>query len=181
VRETGESLYERERDWWATHCAWASQMIASVSSANRNIACAVVIPAFNVDRYIRGAADSLLRQRTTALLEIIVVRDGSTHGTAAVVRSYGDQVRSLSESNGGPATARNLAFREVSSEIIRALPDRIEQRTKCLKGTKRLKDCPDVALCFFGDVERPWDELQGPDLVGYPADCAMQREDRRDA
>ena len=53
-----------------------------------------IVPVFNGERYLREALESILTQ-TYRLLEIIVADDGSTDGTAAVVATYGDQVRYL--------------------------------------------------------------------------------------
>ena len=49
----------------------------------------VIIPAYNHERFVGAAIDSVLNQ-TVADLELIVVDDGSTDGTGAVVKSYAD-------------------------------------------------------------------------------------------
>ena len=69
----------------------------------------VIIPAFNSERYIADAIDSVLQQDYPAL-EIWVVDDGSTDNTQHIVRSYGDKVRLLSQQNKGSAVARSLLF-----------------------------------------------------------------------
>jgi glycosyltransferase involved in cell wall biosynthesis len=51
----------------------------------------VVIPAYNAEKHIARAIDSVLAQ-TRPADEIIVVDDGSTDATAEVVRSYGEKV-----------------------------------------------------------------------------------------
>ena len=47
-----------------------------------------IVPVFNGERYLSEALDSILAQ-TYRPVEIIVVDDGSTDGTAAVVDGYG--------------------------------------------------------------------------------------------
>ncbi len=66
----------------------------------------VIIPAYNAEKYLREAIDSVFAQ-THRPLEVIVVDDGSKDGTAAVAWSYGDQVRFTRQERGGNGAARN--------------------------------------------------------------------------
>lgn len=70
----------------------------------------VVIPVYNGDRYIAAAIESVLAQ-TWQDFEIIVVDDGSSDHTPAILQrygeQYGDRVRAVSQSNQGVAMARN--------------------------------------------------------------------------
>ncbi len=52
----------------------------------------VVMPAYNAQKHIRRAVDSVLGQ-TKTVDEIIVVDDGSTDSTAEIVSSYGSNVQ----------------------------------------------------------------------------------------
>jgi glycosyltransferase involved in cell wall biosynthesis len=70
----------------------------------------VIIPAYNAAATVARAIDSCLTQ-TRVPLEIIVVDDGSTDDTAAVVANFPAPVRLLRKANGGPASARNLGAR----------------------------------------------------------------------
>ncbi|MGI9437045.1 MAG: glycosyltransferase family 2 protein, partial [Geminicoccaceae bacterium] len=70
----------------------------------------VIIPTFNRERTIERALESVLAQRQPAG-EIILVDDGSSDGTTALVRRRFPDVRLLQfESNRGPAIARNMAI-----------------------------------------------------------------------
>lgn len=66
----------------------------------------VVIPAFNAERTLARAVDSVLAQ-TWPAHEVIVVDDGSSDATAAVAASFGDAVRVVRQVNAGVAAARN--------------------------------------------------------------------------
>src|SRR5579872_1896806 len=76
----------------------AMQMTAGVS---------VVIPTYNRATLIGDTIDSILRQ-TVPPAEVIVVDDGSTDDTAAVVARYGGAVRYHRIENSGPGVARNI-------------------------------------------------------------------------
>jgi glycosyltransferase involved in cell wall biosynthesis len=79
-----------------------------------------VIPAYNGERYLGEALNSLLAQ-TYPSLDIVVVDDGSTDGTAEIARSFGHLVRLVRQPNAGPAAAINRGFEEVRGEFIAVL------------------------------------------------------------
>jgi glycosyltransferase involved in cell wall biosynthesis len=76
-----------------------------------------IVPAFNYGRYLSAAIDSALAQ-TYPLLELVVVDDGSTDETAAVLASYGERVRVLRQDNRGPAAARNAGIAAARGELL---------------------------------------------------------------
>jgi glycosyltransferase involved in cell wall biosynthesis len=77
----------------------------------------VVIPVFNGEQFIAEAIDSALAQDYPAI-EVIVVDDGSTDGTAAILKSYGDAIRLVSQANRGCAAARNTGLRHARGRYI---------------------------------------------------------------
>lgn len=76
-----------------------------------------IIPVYNGERYIADAIDSVFRQEYRPL-EVIVVDDGSTDGTLAVVAAYGDTVRVISQKNSGQAVARNVGLTAAKGKYI---------------------------------------------------------------
>lgn len=77
----------------------------------------VVMPSLNQAEFIRDAIDSVLNQ-DYAPIELIVVDGRSTDGTVEILRSYGDRLRWVSESDGGQTPAINKGFRMATGEII---------------------------------------------------------------
>ena len=66
----------------------------------------VVIPAHNAAPFLRETVESALAQSWPSV-EVIVVNDGSTDGTAAVLASFGDRIRVVGQRQSGVAVARN--------------------------------------------------------------------------
>jgi glycosyltransferase involved in cell wall biosynthesis len=78
----------------------------------------VVTPAYNSAEFIAEAIDSVLAQ-DHPVLEMIVVDDGSTDDTRAVVEAYaGRGVRLLTQANQGSAAARNLGIEHARGRWI---------------------------------------------------------------
>ena len=77
----------------------------------------VIIPAYNGDRYLGSAIESVLAQ-TYRDYEIIVVDDGSTDNTAQVAQQYKNDVRYLSQTNQGVAASRNFGLAAALGDYI---------------------------------------------------------------
>lgn len=78
----------------------------------------VMMPAYNAERYIGQAIESVLAQRYERW-ELIVVNDGSSDGTAGVVARYADpRIRVVHQENQGESAARNRALDEMKGEFV---------------------------------------------------------------
>jgi glycosyltransferase involved in cell wall biosynthesis len=82
-----------------------------------SIAISVVIPCHNTERYLAAAIESVLMQ-TLAPTQIVVVNDGSTDGSGAVARGYGDRVTVLDRPNGGISAARNTGIHACDAPLL---------------------------------------------------------------
>jgi len=79
----------------------------------------VVIPAYNEAAGIAATIRSMVRSRYRGRIEIIVVDDGSSDGTAAIARDLGIPcVRVISQSNSGKPGALNRGIAEARSDIL---------------------------------------------------------------
>jgi glycosyltransferase involved in cell wall biosynthesis len=77
----------------------------------------ILINNYNYGQYLAAAIDSALNQ-TYAHLEVIVVDDGSTDGSRAIIASYGDRIVAIYQPNQGQASAFNTGFARSRGEII---------------------------------------------------------------
>jgi glycosyltransferase involved in cell wall biosynthesis len=69
----------------------------------------VVVAAFDAERYLGDAIESVLRQ-TRPPVEVIVVDDGSSDGTSQVAHGFGRAVRCVRQSRSGIGAAVNLGI-----------------------------------------------------------------------
>jgi glycosyltransferase involved in cell wall biosynthesis len=84
---------------------------------NQSLTISAVIPAYNCEKYIARAIQSVLAQIRPPD-EIIVVDDGSTDKTAEVVRSFGDKVVLIQQTNAGVSAARNAGITAAKAQWI---------------------------------------------------------------
>ncbi len=80
----------------------------------------VVVPVYNVEKYLRQCIDSILNQ-TYDNLEIILVNDGSTDNCPEICDEYAhkdSRVKVIHKKNGGLSSARNRGIDESTGEYI---------------------------------------------------------------
>lgn len=80
----------------------------------------IIIPVYNVEKYLPKCLDSVLGQ-TYADLEIICVDDGTPDRSAAVILSYAEKdgrIKLISQKNQGLSGARNTGIKSATGEYI---------------------------------------------------------------
>ena len=81
----------------------------------------IIVPVYNVEKYLEECVDSLLNQ-TLQDLEIFLVDDGSTDRSGEIAdryaREYPDKVHTLHLNNGGQGRARNAALPMASGDYV---------------------------------------------------------------
>ena len=84
-----------------------------------NIKISVIIPVYNVEKYIGQCLDSIVNQ-TYKNLEIIIVNDGTKDNSMRVVEKYlsDKRIKIINKENGGLSSARNKGMEEVTGEYI---------------------------------------------------------------
>lgn len=86
----------------------------------RHLMVTIIVPVYNVEKYIRRCIDSILAQ-TYERIEIILVDDGSTDESGKLCDEYAVQdqrVRVIHQENGGQAAARNRALEVMKGDWV---------------------------------------------------------------
>ena len=106
-----------------------------------------IVPVFNGENYLAEALESILAQ-TYRPIEVIVVDDGSTDGTAGLAARYGDRIRYVRQNNGGAPTARNLGLSVAVGEFVAFLdsddlwhPEKLQRQMACFEARADLDLC----------------------------------------
>jgi glycosyltransferase involved in cell wall biosynthesis len=128
----------------------------------------VVVPARNVERYVRRTLESVVSQ-THKALEIIVVDDGSTDETAAIVMQMAQQeprIRLIRTQRTGVSAARNLAINAARGDLIATLdaddvwhPEKLARQLAVMRNSG-----PNVGLVYCWSAG-----IDDHDLVILPA------------
>ena len=80
----------------------------------------VLVPVYNVEKYLPECLDSLMNQ-TLKDIELICVNDGSTDGSSAILEKYGkidERLKIISKENSGYGHTMNIAVQEAKGEYI---------------------------------------------------------------
>ncbi len=137
----------------------------------------VVIPAYNVGTYIEDTLISLKRQ-TFEAFEVVVVDDGSTDETAAIVRSFcqrDERFRLITKSNGGLSSARNFGIRHARSNYIAMLdgddlyePDKLANHVQWLDANPQIGVIYSASKTIRDDGRVTWLSISGKPIHADP-------------
>jgi glycosyltransferase involved in cell wall biosynthesis len=115
-----------------------------------------IVPAFNAERFLGEALDSILAQ-TWRPLEVIVVDDGSTDGTAGVAERYGERITYICQANAGPAAARNRGLDAATGAYVAFLDaDDVWHEEKLSRQMARFDARPELELCL-AHIQNFWE------------------------
>jgi len=146
----------------------------------------VIIPTYNRAHFLPAAIDSVLAQDYQPY-ELIVVDDGSTDGTAAILQAY-PQVRSIFQPNQGQSVARNKGVAASRGEFIAFLdsddlwsPNKLTLQVRFHLSNPQFGYSIAHAVTFYeADCPRAsWPEpemLNGPHASRIPSSLMVHRD-----
>lgn len=115
----------------------------------------IVVPVYNVEKYLRQCVDSLLKQDYDNF-EIILVDDGSPDSCPDICDEYAgsnERVKTVHKTNGGLSDARNAGIREARGRYVTFVDsDDFWRDSDVLSGVKRVIDSngnPDIVVSDF--------------------------------
>lgn len=114
----------------------------------------IIVPIYNVEKYIKECLDSLINQ-TLQEIEIILVNDGSTDKSGEIAKEYAQMNKKkivyLEKENGGLSDARNYGIPYAKGEYIAFLDsdDYIEKDTYEKMYELAKKESSDMVECDF--------------------------------
>ncbi|MGB5864868.1 MAG: glycosyltransferase family A protein [Sulfitobacter sp.] len=114
----------------------------------------IIVPAFNVAKTLSATLDALCAQ-TYSDFEIIVVNDGSTDTTAAVLRDYANchQIKVITQRNRGLAGARNTGIAAACGEFIGFCDaDDLWLPKKLAAHVAHLQSAPHIGVSYSGSL-----------------------------
>lgn len=97
-----------------------STAIANNSIIQSELDLTIIVPAYNVEKYIDECMNSLLSQITKYNYKIVIIDDGSTDNTTKILNKYADNelVNIIVQKNSGQSVARNKALEKIYSKYI---------------------------------------------------------------
>lgn len=139
----------------------------------------VVIPTYNRAAVLKRALEAYRTLSNASLVEeLIVVDDGSTDETGAVVRAAAEispfPVKYFRQENKGPAAARNVGIREAKCEVILFTDDDIAPSAELvLQHASWHSDFPEQGVAVLGHVTWAPEVNATPFMRWYGSDGAL--------
>lgn len=111
----------------------------------------VIIPVYNVEKYLRECLDSVVNQ-TLKDIEIICINDGSTDGSLKILEEYAkrdERIIVINQQNQGVAKARNIGLEKAKGQYLSILDsdDYFEQTMLEMLFEKAVNDDMDIVIC----------------------------------
>ena len=112
----------------------------------------VIIPVYNVEKYIRQCLESVINQ-TYKNLEIIIVNDGTKDNSIKIVEEYlsDGRIKVINKENGGISSARNKGIKEATGEYIHFLDS--DDWIKVNLYEELIKNIKDEDIVIFNHAE----------------------------
>ena len=142
---------------------------AIIQAKENGIIVSVIIPCYNVEKYLARCLDSVINQ-TFHSMEILCVNDGSTDGTLEILKEYeakDKRIRIIDKANGGLSSARNAGVAEAKGFFINFIDsDDWIDVTTIEKAVTKMSGPVDLVCWGAEIVNEGLDEYNGGIYVG---------------
>lgn len=129
----------------------------------------IIVPSYNVEKYIRGTIHSLTHHNRLHQMEILIINDGSTDHTAEIAKELADSfsvagksyIRVINKENGGHGSTINVGIREAHGKYLKIVDgdDILESEELELLIEKLQTESSDAILCDYSN-----DIISSPEL-----------------
>lgn len=121
-----------------------------------NIKCSIIVPIYNVEKYLPRCIDSLINQNYKDI-EILLINDGSTDNCRTICESYAvkdNRITVVNKKNGGLSSARNYGLDIATGDYIFFVDsDDYVEPTFCSKAIKAFyENNADIIVLGFNTV-----------------------------
>lgn len=140
----------------------------------------IIMPVYNVEKFLKRSVDSIINQTFTDW-ELILVDDGSTDNSGKICDKFAEtdnRIKVFHKENGGAGSARNKGLFEATGDFV-AFPDSddwIEPAAyeKCLK----IMEKENIDLLLFGSINTVYDKNGGitSEQFGKTADIVYKTQ-----
>lgn len=146
----------------------------------------IVVPVFNNARFLAETIQTILQQDYKPV-EIIMIDDGSTDGSATIIKNHPD-IHYVYQDNRGPAAAKNAGVKIAKGEYVAFLDaddlwasDKLSKQVACMEASPQLGyTITFMRMHMMPGLEKPhWlkQELLDRSLTAYlPSSLLMRRD-----
>ena len=134
-----------------------------------NVLVSIIMPAYNAERYIARAIDSVLQQSFSAW-ELIIIDDCSSDATKNIIETYQNNDKRikpiyLSNNGGRPSIAKNFGLKRAIGKYVAFLDsDDIWMAEKLAKQVEVMQKDSNCGLCYTGGF---WIDEQGSQIKSF--------------
>lgn len=132
----------------------------------------IIIPVYNVEKYIEKCLQSILSQ-TYSDFEVLLINDGSTDSSCQICQKWAKKdvrFKVITKENGGPSSARNLGLDLANGDYIFFVDSDDQIVPTCLETMmKHMTDDIDLVASNFHDINSAGEILSQTDDRDFPA------------
>lgn len=142
----------------------------------------VVLPAYNAEKYLRESIDSILNQTFTDF-ELLIINDGSTDKTEAIILSYNDSriryikneinLKLIKSLNKGIDLSRGKYIARMDADDI-SLPNRLKEQVDFMENHNDIAACSSLMYLMTEKNISQWDYYPAKTSIGCTF-CSIYR------